>query len=736
MTQFIIPSPQAPLDFGQRVPRPVSLEGLQINAVISVALPDFPLPSVNTATSFIDFTSNPDGNFGVGPTASVRLADSVIPLTNGDSELRLPIDWIATIDTTNITAVRFRIDASQACTFKCLAIRALDPDWVYAPVDIDTLSERLVRPVTLTGSTDTTTSFPSAVGEATSDWPILWRSDSPPSDADPRPIDSMMVARFNSGTMSHTDDINRISLYFRENNLDYMTQLDLVGFNQTLLDANGLQPDFGEAKWGFRTQRDLDAIPDDVPETLGHGSGIPQGFTQAQMEEETQFMLEREPDQTNQAFIEARLQWNNSGSTFHVFTSDGTEAHIFNVTLVLRRDYALITTLKENTFRAQIREIVGEKYGQTVLDTGEIFDPALFPRDKGRFGWYSHFIDGDASLDYIRPQTLNFAEYRSQPFESITPVDGVQLFAGSSEPVELYRGIFDGPWGGSFVTNPDRSPFSFKIVNPATEALQGFQTNSFFVGDYDDTVIELDIYLPRPAYENGSLHAMLWNGEIPLSLNLGQLKPDTWSHVEISLASVAGLHPPDYFSFVLVQTIFGVPTYWFVDRITVKQQSIAWSSRNAFKHSELISGARWVGFRKALNDVNDGVVLFDRDKRVQMQAKALKQGVQIGQIKAIPKYAELGRLVWSDQQPVFPSQTIQADFSSIVEDTRLLVFSEASILADGFYPIAYHWSFGDGSEDDGPITRHEFATVGTYPVTFTVLDNLGRRSVITKQVNV
>ncbi len=59
-----------------------------------------------------------------------------------------------------------------------------------------------------------------------------------------------------------------------------------------------------------------------------------------------------------------------------------------------------------------------------------------------------------------------------------------------------------------------------------------------------------------------------------------------------------------------------------------------------------------------------------------------------------------------------------------------------STTADGTPLVAYTWDLGDGSTATGPTTTHVYLAAGTYNVTLTVTDELGKASRTTLQVQV
>jgi PKD repeat protein len=66
-------------------------------------------------------------------------------------------------------------------------------------------------------------------------------------------------------------------------------------------------------------------------------------------------------------------------------------------------------------------------------------------------------------------------------------------------------------------------------------------------------------------------------------------------------------------------------------------------------------------------------------------------------------------------------------------DHENVVFDATTSRSTGLSPIAeYRWDFGDGSTGRGPIVNHAFPNAGTYSVTLTLVDTLGRTASVTR----
>lgn len=156
MTQIVIPNadPVATLTFEDVVT--VDLSTFTGSGdYISLSMPEYPAAKMVAAKCFVDFTSNPEGNFGLGPTDSIPFSSSspALPTTGTpDTEMRLPISLLVNCDKSAISGVRIRLFATEIVNWRCLSIRACSSTWVYAPIDLDTLWHRVVNPPTPNGS--------------------------------------------------------------------------------------------------------------------------------------------------------------------------------------------------------------------------------------------------------------------------------------------------------------------------------------------------------------------------------------------------------------------------------------------------------------------------------------------------------------------------------------------------------------------------------------------------------
>lgn len=72
-----------------------------------------------------------------------------------------------------------------------------------------------------------------------------------------------------------------------------------------------------------------------------------------------------------------------------------------------------------------------------------------------------------------------------------------------------------------------------------------------------------------------------------------------------------------------------------------------------------------------------------------------------------------------------------------VRDHENMVFDASASKSTGLTPIAeYRWDFGDGTSGSGVIANHSFSAAGTYSVTLTIVDTLGRSASVTRAVTI
>lgn len=679
-----------------------------INDVISVALPTFPLGSVDQTQSFIDFTS---GNGTFSTAVSIPFTSSTVALLNGNSELRFPISLLTggAVNISSITRIRFRVRGTASATVRIMAIRALAQDWTLQAVDTNTSDGRLYRTAPLNG--DINAPLPIE--------PIHWRATDLPGDQDPRPIDSEYGVVFNTGSLIGS---NLFTLYMREVTEDFLTQLDLDGLTMGDLDGHA-QPDLGQAAYTPRIQQDLEDL------------------TQTTLQGRTQFDLERTPDYLSASWIQFVCQWQTDSAAVSIVDTEGNGYNItLDSPLVANQNYVFFATLEENFARATIYQVnVDGSIGTQVFDSTRIYDDTAFQRRAGRFGWYAFFQDGNAYLDSIRSRSLSFAEYRSLPFESNTPVIGAELFVSTSPSIEHYTNLAPGPNNQPTYSDVSRdttrstSGESWKITNYGNHTLQGIQTNEFLLTDFDNSEVHFDLFYPSDAVLGNHLLAasLRGNGLATIPLHLPIIIPDQWQHVRIPLSSFGQSVLSGDYSLVIWQ-LDAYQSTWWIDNISIFSRSIAWDGRAVVDDPWFSNDARWTPFRDNLNTDSGGVLFPSRGTQLQIRGRALRQDASISRIQFKPKYAELGRFVPGTAVATVPPV---ANFTTAFPSGHRVTFTSTSTDADGYVALC-EWNFGDGAKAIGQIVDHTYPATGPYSVTLIAMDNNGNRSTSTTVVNV
>jgi hypothetical protein len=686
---------------------PVDLSDVT-DGVISLTLPGLPLPSLTLSSCYVYLSTSATGTFTVADdpyTSNLPFSLSTTTLVNGNSQATWNLQELldrasASFDISRITGIQLQLTFTGAATVKAGGLRWLSPDWKYLPVDLDTRYGVLRRTVSRDGLT-------TAPYDAT--MPILWRSDNPSSPADPRPTDANLAVTFNTGALSQT---NQFSIYMRETNKDFLTQLDLNGLSQNALNQQP-QPDIGEARWNPRPQTDLER------------------YDQTELEDEVQYTLERTADAISSSYIEFVFQWSATGGVVLIRNSEGN-GYSFTVNgLTADTNYIGIAELEGTTARAVIYPIDGAgniDATNRVFDSNWIDDDFVFKRRQGRIGWFAQLLDGNAYIDGVRSRGMTFAEQRLLPYESVTPVEGAQLFAEFSPNRELVLGV-DERNGATVV--PDNSTAhgeSYKVT--VTGANQGIHTTVATFNSFDDTDVVLSLLLPQTAVDaGGDLRVLLTNDQgREIELNLGAIIPDQWNTKRLPLAVLGDTIQTGSYRFAIVNKANATFTFWVDNPISISERSVVWSGRGVVDDPWKSNDAKWVDFLSEVNDQRGGVQFYQRGNQLQVRARARKQNAHIGRPKIKPKYAQLGRLIFEPKATIPALTTGGATITVTNPSTRTAGVSVPETFSNRV--ALYEWSFGDGAVDFGTSAQHTYKQAGTYPITLTVTDIYGQRTVL------
>jgi hypothetical protein len=577
------------------------------------------------------------------------------------------------------------------------ALRLLSKTWKFGTLDLDTRDGTLVRPWSRTGDPATATEFVQ---------PIVWRAAEIPGELDPRPIDFNIAVGFSTGSRQGS---NQISIYGRELTEDFMQQLDLNGLTQGALTGRD-QPDIGAAMYNERAQTELEP------------------FKQEQLGGLTQFDLERTPDYLSASWIEFVLNWTSTGTTLSVTNTEG-DGYSFNLgtPLAANTSYVLVFELEDTSARAAIYPL-GDRgqiqFNAPVFDSTQMDDDFSYKRRKGRFGWYANLADGDASVESIRFRSASYAEYRSLPYESLTPVVGAELTAEASPAIDLFE--YFVPTSASVKVEYDNelstSGQSWRVTDYGPYGFQGVQSNPFPITDFDQTEVLLDVYYPSTTELDATAEFYLksqYNYLIPLPKP--KVYPDQWQTVRLRTPSSHLAQTGDY-RLVVVQNR-PANLNWWIDNVRVFERTVSWHGRAFVDDPWAETEDDWTPFQNAFNRDYGGILFQGRENRLQIKGVGHKQDASISKVQFKPKYAELGRFVWPEQALTGRVAPVASYSTSNVG--RLYTFNGfGSTDTDGMV-VNWQWNVSDGTVYTGPVIQHLFGASGTYAVTLMVTDHNG-----------
>lgn len=480
-------------------------------------------------------------------------------------------------------------------------------------------------------------------------WPSLFRSNAFQGLSDPEPVNLIIGAAFTAGSFGQASSAkkNELALYFRDVPTDNQTMIEVNTKTMAQLDAAGKQPDFGKALFDARDQEEIDI------------------YDQFELDERTQYTIERKRDESEHTWMEARLKWGATTASNELTLHDadglgykwtGMALEASKTSEADKGKYILIVQIKDTWMRAKIYQLnqTGAFISETVVfDTGKITDENLIKRRKGRFGWFANLLDGDAHLDDIKSRGANFGEMISKPFESVTPVKGVQLFTGSTSDKELITG-FERTQPEYMTLTPDPNASAggkaIKVATTPLRPLQGISSNTFQIEEPLNISISFDIRFPASEIPGGQLIGFLLGpNENALPIDFSPYMFDQWSHVKVQMPEI--LYQTGGYKVIIMQTLPVVATTWWIENLSIKTYSVKWSARAKKPDAWGAGGQRWREAGFTLNSLNGGIVFPERGNQLQIRAQALRQDATISDFKAIPQYATLGRTVFNDALP-------------------------------------------------------------------------------------
>lgn len=656
------------------------------NDFIILAMPEYPNASITQASSFVDFTSHPTGDFTAGPTVSVKFSESLNPLSENEFRIERGMIEKGGLNLAQITGIRFRIAATASVPIYLSGLRLIDKNWGYTPLDFDNWNGEWRKPVPPNGNL--------AAPKAYNTQPILWRSAHPPSTEDPTIIDSRFGVIFFTGSQTGS---NSFTLYLRELSEAFITQIDLNGELMAEIDAPK-QPDLGISKYAPREIGELDKL---------HVKEMDKHSVQS---------LERIEDPVYQSWISFTTTWGPT-NTVSITNSAEKGYHANHPAFANSTYYIALISLEDTGARLKIHQLNPDfSINHTAIyDSTLIKDGGLFKRRKGRVGWKASFEDGDAFMGAVHPRGLTFAEFVSAPLKSRTPVRGASLTANYSPNLELFTGLLRTPVDAeSTLLDRDNartlSGSSYRITNNGgTE--QGVQTNIFSLTDLAQSGISFDVWYPSSM---PGLKISLENHQgAKIPVVMPHLYRDQWQHINLQLDDSL-VHTGNHI-LVIEQPLEGAGVWW-LDNISVFERSIQWSARSIAQDPWETREAPWTDFRDVVN--GKGSVMFSTPgNELQFRAKARQQdSIITGTPQIKPQYSQLGRLVWPENKlkPVGPTALFTNTSTSPEVTLELIKFPEKPDPERGDLAIDsnfVYWTDEEhgGAEETGSVRRGPIA---------------------------
>jgi hypothetical protein len=747
------------------------LTGFVDSDLFTFALPNFPLEVINVNQSRIEITSDARGHCSnTKQTAVLSFSAGIKSPIKGNNQFVVERSALKQneINLEKITGVRFKIVCNGESggiviimgLRLILAEHAGKTGWALASVDYDNWSGMLRKPTPLNGETSTASTFIQGT---------LWKSDLLPGPNDPMPVDAEFGIVFNTGAQQNK---NEIVLYVREEPLIFQTQLDLIGVTQAELDGHP-QPDLGTIEFAPRTLGEMDKQP---MSQLDH---------KVSMES-----LERLPveNPTEQSWVYFAFRW-GEGTSRLTMANSVSPGYVFPkvASFLSNTEYLMTCSVEDSSARVRIYQLNPDKSvkQEPVFDSTLIEDDGVFRRRKGRVGWKATLGDANAYVRSIRPRNIVFAEYKSAPLMSFTPVDGAQLFAAFSSNEEL--------WNREFTLYPpetnaarlsrdtvrttdieipgqqegDSDKLSFRVDTTGAERKVGIATGPIRFSNFSQAEIHFSIwfsgqpqtrekketkvpaafpgrikfapFFPSGGYTTisetpvGNIEARLVSEEgTVVPLTMPELEPNQWQKVILRIPEEQIVQTGKYYLQILQPTLFA--TTWWVDAIFIFERAVQWSARSVVSDPWNSIYAPWTDFREIVNVNHKGILLSPRGKELQLRARALRQDAIVKAPKIVPRYASLGRLVWPEEKLQGKTGPKAAFLATGIEPA---LFRFVGSSTEGTAPIISRtWDFGDGSFEAGNnvITEHRYVQKGEYTATLVVTDRNGLRGVVEHEI--
>lgn len=236
-------------------------------------------------------------------------------------------------------------------------------------------------------------------------------------------------------------------------------------------------------------------------------------------------------------------------------------------------DYYMVFEADENQIRAQVYLAKGAFFGALVTDSLWRTTTRL---GRGFSAYYTSNFNYDFTVDWVKNQHAEFAEWKSTAHASVTPYAGATLYPKGTPPQDLSEDSFI-PSGDATVTvdgtKGDPAP-SYKFVRTGLEWQGGFQTEDYlFIGDPDHLVARGKIF---PTVLGNRIYRLLLIDKydtVAWISYLNDLQINQWNEFEVPIHS--NIAPANY-RFAIQQVGLYNDTFWMQD-VRLEHDSFAWS---------------------------------------------------------------------------------------------------------------------------------------------------------------
>jgi len=375
------------------------------------------------------------------------------------------------------------------------------------------------------------------------------------------------------------------------------------------------------------------------------------GSAQSQLNGRSQNDIENYINLNKISYVTFSIEWNSEGSTLKIKDESNIDLYSFALTNKLKTntDYIFVPSVEGTFLRVQCFEIYNTSVGDPnhmikIFDSGLIHD-LLIHNNKGTVGWSASLTNGDAHIKSIRSRKLIYAEMRTSPINSYTPVKGTQIFVESNNAIQLLSNITTSPFNiGTSKQEIDQKKNNSNQCRRITNdsgSWQGVMTNQFEIEDFTDFSIKFNIFTTL----NQKISAMLYNSakNIVIPVYVPDFNNNQWQEVNLILDGKN--HPTGNYSLIIAEESSQVGSVWWIDKLSITKNQIAWYARSFVNGVNQIGADKWVPINDVINSNKNGATFATAGNELQIKALAKTPFVELSKISVAPKYATLGNFI-------------------------------------------------------------------------------------------